>query len=82
MSGENGRIDYLREDIQTLRKETSNGFDRLEARFGERLEKAEERITDLETKQFRYTMVGAGVGFVAGSIVTLVIQALPFNGGI
>ena len=79
MPSENGRVEYLREDIKTLRQETSNGFDRLEERFGERLEKAEERITDLETKQFRYTMVGAGVGFVAGSLVTLVIQAIPFG---
>lgn len=105
MTGENGRVDFLHQELQSLRQAMNEGFTNLgnkidternrteagdkdflrhcsEKRGGiyRRLKDQEEAMHSLETKTFRLFLIGNGIGFVLGVIVTTAVRAY-FLGG-
>ncbi len=97
---ENSRIDFLHQELQTLRKEMREGFaslgdkidgERNRLEIGEkdflkqcddrrreihdRLDAQEKATHHLETKTFRLFLIGNGIGFIVGVIVTTAVRA-------
>jgi len=65
MTEVNGRIEWLKEDLDSFKAEMNGRFDRLE-----------ERIRKLEVMQFRILLTGGGAGIIIGSTVTALINLL------
>jgi len=65
MSESNGRIEWLKDDLDDLRADMTQRFDRLE-----------ERIRKLEVMQFRILLTGGGAGIIIGSVVTALINVM------
>jgi hypothetical protein len=66
----NGRFDWLREDMQSMRQEMREGF----ATLGKRLDSDDQRIRNLEGWKSGLTYLWAALALVVGPTIGVIIN--------
>lgn len=69
----NGRLEWLRADLQAMERRITERIDRLERATTERLNDHAKRIRALETSRAYVAGIGAALGYVATHIKDLLV---------